>query len=292
VSEPNEQSPAFARVVRWLEAHAPRTRAALLPCPARAELESLAAELQCELPAGIAHLYASCGGQSLEAPAGLCDGYTLMPLHGVDGLETAWAQMRQAHEAGAEWATENRYAFAKDFSGAYLCVEMDGEEGVPGRIIRIEDDTTTELAADMESYLEALAGRLERGEFQLDDTIETVEDFAVAFDAARARTPGEAATHPVFTQLGIEARVESIESHASPFDTVLPRHGFYVRLVARDNDIRVAATRLEDARGRSFGTGGHGSGGGKPGFFVFVTSMNPIPPGSRLYVTLQRSRRS
>jgi cell wall assembly regulator SMI1 len=286
------ESAAFARIVRWLEAHAPRTKASLLPPPSRAELDALAAELQCELPEGIGNLYASCGGQGPEAPAGLFRGYRMMPLHGVDGLETAWPQMLDAHEAGAEWATKDRYPFAKDFGGSYLCVDMDGDDGTPGRIIRIEDGETTVLAEDMDSFLEQLASELESGALAVDDTVEELEPFEVVFDAARPRTPGDAVTHSIFTELGIDATVESLESHASPFDKELPRHGFYVRMIARNDDVKVATVRLEDDRRRRFGTAGHGSGGGKPGFVVFVRSAKePIPPGSRLYVTLQRSRR-
>jgi cell wall assembly regulator SMI1 len=283
-----EESAAFARIVRWLEARAPRTHASLLSRPSRAELDALAVKLQCELPEGIARLYASCGGQGPETPAGLFRGYTMMPLHGVDGLETAWPEMLDAHEAGAEWATKDRYPFAKDFSGSYLCVDMGGESGARGRIIGIEDGETAELAKDMETFLERLADELERGELVIDDTIEELEPFEVVFDAARPRAPGEPVTHTVFTQLGVDAAVESIESHASPFDKEIPRHGFYVRLIARNADVKVATVRLEDDRRRRFGTAGHGSGGGKPGFYVYATS---VPPGSRLYVTLQRSRR-
>ncbi|HSO31739.1 MAG TPA: SMI1/KNR4 family protein [Labilithrix sp.] len=287
-----KESAAFARIVRWLEAHAPRTRAALLPRPASVELDALASELQCELPEGIALLYASCGGQGPESPAGLLRGYRMMPLHGVDGLEAAWPEMLDAHDAGAGWATKDRYPFAKDFAGSYLCVDMGSEGGAAGRIIGIEDGETTELAKDMETFLEQIAGELEGGEVAIDDTIEELESFEVVFDAARPRAPGDAVTHSVFTQLGIDAKVEAIEAHASPFDTNVPRHGFYVRMIARDADVKVASVRLEDDRRRRFGTPGHGSGGGKPGFYVFATSAKgPIPPGSRLHVTLQRSRR-
>jgi len=291
VSVPKE-SEAFARIVRWLEAHAPRTRASLLPRPPPVELGALASELQCELPEGIARLYASCGGQGPESPAGLFRGYRMMPLHGVDGLETAWPQMLDALEAGAEWATKDRYAFAKDFGGSYLCVDMGSEGGGPGRIIGIEDGETTVLAKDMETFLEQIASELESGKLAIDDTIEELQSFEVVFDAARPRAPGDAVTHSVFTQLGIDAKVESIEAHASPFDENVPRHGFYVRMIARDANVKVAAVRLEDDRRRRFGTSGHGSGGGKPGVYVFAASAkDPIPPGSRLYVTLQQSRR-
>lgn len=291
VSTP-KKSEAFARIARWLEAHAPRTYAALLPPPPRADLEALATELLCEPPEGIARLYASCGGQAPASPAGLFRGYTMMPLRGVDGLETAWPAMLDALDAGAEWATKDRYPFAKDFGGSYLCVDMGSEEGNPGNIVSIEDGETTVLAGDMEAFLEAIAVELESGELTLDDTIEELEPFDVVFDAARARVHGEAVTHSVFTRLGIEAEVESIESHATPFDKVLPRHGFYVRMVARDGDVKVSSVRLEDDRRRPFGRAGQGSGGGKPGFFVSAVSMKePIPPGSRLYVTLNRSRR-
>ncbi len=287
-----KESEAFARIVRWLEAHAPRTRASLLSRPPRVELDALATELQCELPDGIALLYASCGGQGPGAPAGILRGYTMMPLHGVDGLETAWPQMLDAHEAGADWATEDRYPFAKDFGGSYLCVDMGSEDGEPGRIIAIEDGETTVLAEDMETFLEQIASELESGELSVDDRIEELESFEVVFDAARPRAPGDAVTHSVFAQLGIDAKVESIEAHATPFDKEVPQHGFYVRMIARNADVKVASVRMEDDRRRRFGTAGHGSGGGKPGFYVFVTSMKePIPPGSRLYVTLQRSRR-
>jgi cell wall assembly regulator SMI1 len=287
-----KKSEAFARIARWLEAHAPRTHAALLPPPPRADLDALAAELLCDSPEGIAQLYASCGGQAPSSPAGLFRGYTMMPLRGVDSLATAWPAMLDALDAGAEWATKDRYPFAKDFSGSYLCVDMGHEGGSPGKIIQIEDGETTLLADTMEAFLAAIADELESGALTLDDTIEELEPFEVVFDAARPRVPGEAVTHSVFTRLGIEAAIESIESHVSPFDKQVPKHGFYVRLVPRDGDVSVSDVRLEDDRRRRFGQSGQGHGGGKPGFFVCALSMKePIPPGSRLYVTLQRSRR-
>jgi hypothetical protein len=48
--------------------------------------------------------------------------------------------------------------------------------------------------------------------------------------------------------------------------------------------------RLVDARGRPIlGAAGHGSGGGKPGFYVFVRSKRtPFPEGTKLHVQLRR----
>jgi hypothetical protein len=226
-----------------------------------------------------------------RARAGLFRGYTMMPLRGVDGLETAWPAMLDAFEAGAEWASKERYSFAKDFSGSYLCVDMGRELGKPGRIIGIEDDEITVLANDMESFLETIADELESGKVPIADTLEHLEPFEVVFDAARQRTPGEVVTHSVLTQLHVEATVEAPEVHASPFDKKAVEHGFYVRMVARDDDVRVSAVRLEDDRRRPFGRAVHGSGGGKPGFFIAARSSRPLPAGSRLYVTLQKSRR-
>jgi hypothetical protein len=139
----------------------------------------------------------------------------MLPLRGVDGLEAAWPAMLDAFEAGAEWASKERYAFAKDFGGSYLCVDMGTEIRASGCIIRIEDDEITVVAKDMESFLETIANELETGEVTIADTVEHLESFEVVFDAARRRTPGDVVTHSVLTQLHVEATVEGPEVHAS-----------------------------------------------------------------------------
>lgn len=287
----------MTRILAWLATNAPRTRAALEdPVPPQ-ELAAFAREFHCDAPAGFAALYGTCGGQTQAAPAGIFRGQMFMPLRGVDGVETAWEQMMDAAQAGAPWATKDRYPFAKDFSGNFLCVDMDKA----GRVIAIEEGETRELAADMESFLEKIARELNEGILRIEDgtavsetTIEAkAETFTVVFDAARERTPGSPVTHAVFAELGIDAVVESIADYASPFDKRPFTHGFYVRM--RSSDPRVGLgdvthAKLVDDRGRPVrAEHGQGSGGGKPGFFVYVrSSTGPLPAGSRLTIELVR----
>lgn len=286
-----EASDGFARIVRWLERHAPRTRASLLPPPGEERLRALAAKYACELPEGIAHLYARSGGQAESAPAGIFFGYTMMPIDGVDGLDAAWDSMLEAAESGAPWATKDRYPFAKDFGGSYLCVDMEARAA--GRVIEIDDGGTVELAPDMESFLAKVATSCEEGKTTIDERVETVESFEIVFDAARERRAGDAVTHSVLTELGIDAVVESLEQYASDFDGEPYRYGFYVRMIPRAGDVRITSYRLEDDRRHVIeGVAGHGTGGGKPGVFLYVrTRRAPLPPGSRLYVTLGKVSR-
>lgn len=280
-SEP--PSTSFARIDRWLAAHAPRTRAALLPAPDHAALEALAARFLCELPEAIVRLYGLAGGQSSQAPSALFRGYFWMPLDGVDGLAAAWDRMLDAVEAGAPWASKDRYPFAKDFGGSCLCIDTSAGGGAPGRVVCIEDGECSVIADDVESFLAQLAADLEAGRLTIDDAVEERERFEIVFDAARAREPGDAVTHSVLSDLAVDAHVEPASDPSG--------HGFQVRMVPRRGDVVVGEVRLEDDRRRRFGRCGHGSGGGQPGFFVFLSSKRPIPPRSRLYVVLERVRR-
>ena len=164
---------------------------------------------------------------------------------------------------------------------------------ISGRVIEIEEGETTELAQDMEAFLTRLADDLEAGRQGVDDALIDEESFEVVFDAGRERTPGERVKHSVFETLGLEATVESLADHASAFDRRPYVHGFYVRMVPRAPGVGVGAVRLDDERGRPVSAEcGHSSGGGRPGFCVFVQSaLEPIPQGSRLVVELVRKRR-
>lgn len=281
---------AFGRIRCWLKENAPRTLDTLLEAPSSEELEAFAAEFNCTFPEGLALLYAECGGQSADSPVGLFNGFTMMPLHGVDGLESAWNEMLDAVEAGEEWATSETYPFANDYAGGFLCVDMNSGDGAAGRIVSIVDGETNLLADDMQSFLETVAGDLERRRFLIDESVVEWEPFEILFDASRPRTPGDVVKHSIFDELEIDATIEDPELHASPFDKDPPKHGFYVRLVPRKGEIRVAEVRLEDASRRSFGRCGHGTGAGMPGFFVYLLSRSPIPQGSRLTLVIERAR--
>lgn len=113
-------SPALLRLLTFLEQHAPRTRASVLPPAPEDALAALARDFHCALPPGFADLYRTAGGQTTEDVRGIFGGYYFLPLQGVDGVAVAWDQMLEAHQAGAPWASNDRYAFAKDFGGNYL----------------------------------------------------------------------------------------------------------------------------------------------------------------------------
>jgi cell wall assembly regulator SMI1 len=291
-SSPRTVDDAFSRLTRWLETNAPRTRASLLPPTPAADLDWLAREFQCELPAGLAQLHAVCGGQSEDAPAGVLLGYYVLPVRApkADSVEREWDRMFDAARAGASWATEHCYPFAIDHGGASLYIDLSRG----GRIMEVDHDTSRVVAEDMASLLDASTDALESGAHRIDERVEIAsESFDIVFDAGRERTACDPVAHPVLEQLGVTATIESLEEHASPFDDPPYRHGFFVRFVPREANVvlgELQTLRLVDARGRPIlGAAGHGSGGGKPGFYVFVRSKRaPFPEGTKLHVQLRR----
>ncbi|RYE94696.1 MAG: SMI1/KNR4 family protein [Myxococcales bacterium] len=296
-------SPAFLRLRAYLEVHAPRTRASLLPPASPDALAALGQDFHCALPPGFADLYLTSAGQSAADAAALFRGHFFLPLRGIDGVETAWDQMLEAHEAGAPWASNDRYPFAKDFAGNFLCVDD------AGAVLAIDEGEVTTLAGSIEAFLTDLADALEAGELSLEDPpppppapaapsppvaarARPVETFEVLFDAARDRTPGEPVHNSAFVELGIEARVQALAEVVGPTDG--PLHGFAVRMVPRDDRVTLGGLEdmaLTDDRGRPLKAAyGQGTGGGLPGFFVHVSSpTGPLPPGSRLRIRLHRT---
>ena len=272
----NEIAPAFDLVRAWLASHAPRTHATLVPGATNEDLAELARAIGRPVPDDFAALYRACGGQREADTPGIFDGYYFMPLDGVDGVRS-------------ELDSGGHFRFAKDFGGSFLALDADGAV-----IEDLEGDVSVR-AESLAAYLRDLAERMQRGEVTLDERIEeVVETVEVIFDAARERTPGDVVKHSVFERLGIAATVETLDEVASRFDKEPCRFGFVVRLVPLHEGIRVTAVELKDDRGRRLGANaGHGMGGGKPGQIVFARSWNrPLPPGSRLHVSLAVTRQS
>lgn len=284
-------SDAFLRLLTLLEASAPRTRASLLPPATEDALDALARDFHCALPPGFAALYRTSAGQSSGEAAGIFRGHFFMPLRGVDGVETAWDRMLEAHRAGAPWASDDRYAFATDFAGNYLCLDDSGA------VLAIDEGEVTALAGSLEAFLVDLVDAMEAGDLTVQDPpaalARRVETFEVVFDAARVRTPGEPVHNSAFVELGIEARVEALGAPLDPSQA--PPHGFAVRMIPRDDRVTLGGLdemSLTDDRGRPLRAAcGRGSGGGQPGFFVYVESRSgPLPAGSRLRIRLHRAR--
>lgn len=290
---------AFDRLAEWLAKHAPAMRESLLPPAPEARLEALAADFRCVVPPSFVELYRCAGGQRDDAPAGLFEGYYFMPLDGVDGVMTAWDQMIDMAERGAAHASKDLYAFAKDFGGNVLCVE-----GCSGVILEIDEGEQRKLADDMAHLLASMQEDLEHRRVQgkagpgaasharggptagPSAPRDQAELFEIVFDASRQRAPGERVTHSLFTALGIEAVVV-------PLSEVAQReHGMAVRLIPASDDVSVVGVdRLVDGAGRPLQAEiGHCSGGGKPGYVVYVASPSPLPAQCRLHVRLQRAQ--
>ena len=272
----NEIARAFDLVRAWLASHAPRTHASLLPGATDEELADLARAMDRPVPDDFAALYRACGGQREADTPGIFDGYYFMPLDGVDGVKN-------------ELGSGDHLRFANDFGGSFLALDAGGAV-----IEDLEGDITVR-AGSLGAYLRDLAERMQRGEVTVDERVsELVETVEVIFDAARERTPGDVVKHSVFERLGIAATVETLDWVASRFDKEPCRFGFVVRLVPPHEGIRVTAVELKDDRGRRLGGNvGHGAGGGKPGQIVFARSWNrPLPPGSRLHVSIAVTRQS
>ena len=280
----------------WLKANAPRTHATLLP-PVSAK--KLISQLGPNLPREMIELYGYVGGQSSQAPkntAGIFRGYWMMPLDGVDGLKAAFEKWRISAEHGAEWATPNRFPFAKDFGGSYLCFEVppidpdDDPDDIPdAKIVQIEDGESEELYDHLSFFLHCTRINLEEQTVVIDERLEERDVRVVLFDATRARKVGDLAKHSVFEELGITAVVGDIAEVVRDKESKV-RHGLLVRLTANER-IEIDDVQLVDANDRPLRASvGHGSGGGKPGRIVWVMSPHPLPAASRLQVTLARIR--
>jgi cell wall assembly regulator SMI1 len=283
-------SQSWEQILRWTAEHAPCTHASFLPPVPRETLHTELGPLGRPIPAEIVTLYGLAGGQSpsVERAGAIFDGYWFMPLAGVDGLKQAWEQWLEAHEAGAEWATPNRFPFAKDFSGAYLCIEIaEDEDGESLSPIVAAGDCELEVIADsLDELLESVAANLEDGEETLDTPI--VERHIVQFDACRARQVGDAAHHSVLGALGIRATIEDLDQLFGPFDQRPETlFGLAVRLVSNDLSSGDVEVELTDDRERPLrAVFGKGSGGAKPGVLVYAWSKRPLPAGARLRVTI------
>lgn len=284
------------QLATWLKANAPRTHATLLPpIPAK----ELVSQLGPNLPREMIELYGYVGGQSSDAPkntAGIFRGYWMMPLAGVDGLKAAFENWETLAENGVEWATPNRFPFAKDFGGSYLCFEVppldpdDDPDDVPdAKIVQIEDGESEELYDDLSSFLYCTRINLEEKTVVIDERLEERDVRVVLFDATRARKVGDFAKHSVFEEFGITAVVCDIADVASG-DEPKARHGLMVRLTANER-IDIDDVQLVDANDRPLRANvGRRRGGGMPGQAVWAVGQHPLPAASRLKVTLARVR--
>lgn len=298
---------AWGRLSAWLKEHAPLTHGTVLP-GIRAE-----AELRAALPAAVLalphsaeraippealRLYALAAGQvSSGAPdgaRGIFDGYWMLATSGVDGLRSVLEQWVVAAAHGAPFAAPNRFPFAKDFGGAYLCFETR-----PGardaRVVEVGDGDDRVAGKTLSAFLGSTADRLAKGAVKIDERVEERDERTVYFDATRPRAVGDAAKHSVFDELEIEARVEDLAGVFGMFDEKpASLHGLRVRLARPDPDERLAIIEVAlvdpyDAKLRA--RTGAGSGGGKPGNHVYVWDTRPLPERSRLKVTLARVRK-
>ena len=197
---------------------------------------------------------------------------------------------------GAEWATPNRFPFAKDFGGSYLCFEVqpvdpDDPDDLPeAKVVEIEDGECDEGYDSLGSLLRCTLTDLKEGTVVIDERTEERDERVVLFDATRVRNVGDAAKHSVFEELGITAVVGEL---AEVFYEKMPNpiYGLLVRLTSSER-IEIDEVRLVDANDRPLKARvGSGSKSGEPGHVVWVFDQRPLPPSSRLKVTLTRIRK-
>jgi hypothetical protein len=265
----------------WLASSSPCTSSSLLPGIPRERLRELLGE---EPPEELVELYALAAGQrgGVERAAGIFDGYWFMPVDSVDGLKQTRENFRQAELGGASWAKPERFAFAKDFAGNYLCLEG-------GRVLELEDGK-----ARYQGSLEKLLGSTLRSCQQkptIDLPIEVRAVHEIYFDATRQRTVGDAVNHSLFESLHIRAEVVSIEAAFGHFDKRPETlFGLAIRIVGNQEGRRLEVNNRgvvdpydQPVRGTR---AGQFSGGGGPGYVVYAWSSAPLPERSRLRVEL------
>ena len=268
---------SFARIAEWLELMAPRTRATLLPAATPDELAAVANAVGRTLPPSIEALYRASSGQRPDV-APVFGNYYFMALHGVDGLESEW-----------ECSPPELVPFAKDYGGNSLCVDEGN-----GTVVELLEGEAETISVDLQSYLAELADRMEQGAIVLDDTIEEiVGTYEVVLDPTAEHRVGDRIDDPILARLGITATVEDPEVHRSRFDTHLYRFEFFVRLAPMES-VKIGAVTFEVRQGAPPRDveAGSGSGGGRPGNYVFARRRErPMPAGSTLRVVLRKIRR-
>ncbi len=265
----------------WLASNSPCTASSLLPGLATAALGEALGE---QPPEELAELYALAAGQrvGVERATGIFNGYWFMPIDGVDGLKQTREDFRQAALHGASWAKPERFAFAKDFGGNYLCLEG-------GRLLELEEGK-----ARYQGSLEKLLGSALRSCQQkktIDLPVEVRAVHEVYFDATRARRVGDAVNHSLFESLQLRAEVVSIEAAFGHFDKRPDTlHGLAIRIHGLHDDRRLDVNNRgvvdpydQPVRGTR---AGQFSGGGGPGYVVYAWSTAPLPERSRLRVEL------
>jgi cell wall assembly regulator SMI1 len=306
----NDLSASWKRIVKWLAAHAPLTHASLLPPIPRDALRAALADAGRPVPELLLDLYALAGGQAAasvrEGALGVFGGYWFMPVSGVDGLQQAWRDWQIAHDGGADWATPERFPFAKDFSGSYLCIEVpqrrprpapvgdddadadDADDG-DAKVVAVGDDEPEVVEDDLSSFLYFTASRMEDGMVAPEAPVVVKVPHVVEFDACRVRKIGDAARHSVFDALGINATIEGLDQLFDIQDRKPEKvFGLAVRLVSRDRSFAdVQEVVLTDERGRRLrAQAGKGTGGGEPGVLVFAWTTQALAAGTRLRVTI------
>jgi hypothetical protein len=199
-------------------------------------------------------------------------------------------------DEGVEWATKNRFPFAKDFGGSYLCFEVppadedDPDEIPDAKVVKIEDGECEDSWESLRSLLACTLTDLKEGTVVIDERLEERDERTVLFDATRVRNVGDTAKHSVFEELGITAVVGEL-AEAISGKTSSPMYGLLVRLTAAEQ-IEIKDVSLVDANDRPLKARvGRGSGGGKPGQIVWVIDQRPLPASSRLKVQLARVRK-
>lgn len=288
---------AWSRLDRWLAEHAPRTHATLLPPLAPEVVRAAVAAVGRSAPEALVALYGCAGGQHDDARGaervahGIFDGYWFMPLDGVDGLAQALADWKTAMDAGAAWATPNRFPFAKDFAGAYLCIETPDDPDDEIRIVEAGDCELEEVTQGLEWFIDRTAEYLEERDVIIDERVFERELHEVLFDACRPREVGDAAKHSVFEKLGIEASVEDLTETFSMFDKPPAQvFGLAVRLVT-SGKIEIDGVALVDPYDAPLAAHvGSMTGGGKPGVVVYVREAKPLPERARLRVIIASIR--
>jgi cell wall assembly regulator SMI1 len=92
-------------------------------------------------------------------------GYYFMPIDGIDGVITAFRQLPasggvwEEHHGPVRPASDRWIPFAKDFSGNFLCIDLDPDvDGTPGQVIELvfDEGRRKVVSSSLEEFLASL----------------------------------------------------------------------------------------------------------------------------------------
>lgn len=177
---------SWGRIVAWLRANAPPDAIDPFPESSRAAVDRVAAELGVPVPPQLVDFHAALHllGSSSTLPAADDDPMSFTPLP-LDELLAEWKSQRDLVAAGEfadlspqpdagiveAWWHPGWIPFAGNGGGDLFCIDAaPAADGCVGQVVAYahESGRRRRLASSLESYMQDLADRMERGEFIFD----------------------------------------------------------------------------------------------------------------------------